>query len=235
MATGTTLINRALRSIGAIASGASPSSSETADALAVLNSLLESWRNNKLFVYAMLDSSLTMVSTQSSYTIGSGGDLNITRPVKIDDAYMTISSVDTPVRLIESYEWDAIPNKTITSPLVELAYYNPTMTSSRGTLKVYPVPSATNVLHLLSWVVLDSLSAAGDTVTLPPGYDRMISSNLAIELAPEYSVEPSAALIKTARDSMAEVKRTNVRPILSSSELARLMPNRSTSRILYGP
>lgn len=233
MATGTTLINRALRSLKVLASGASPTSAETADALVALNSMLESWRNDGLLVYAAVDSSLTMVSTQSSYTIGTSGDLNITRPVKIESAFMRISGVDTPVRMLDESEWYAIPDKTVTSTLVECAFYNPTMASSQGTLLVYPVPTAANVLHLIHWIVLASLSAAGDTVTLPPGYDRAISLNLALDLADEFDVTPSALLVKNAKDALAQIKRRNSKPILMRPDLAATI-NGQGSSILYG-
>lgn len=236
MATAQTLFNRALRLLGVVASGVAADANQTADCLTACNAMLESWRNDRLLVYATVESTLTMVSSDSSYTVGTGGDLNITRPVKFDDAFMRVSNSDTPVRLIDQSEWDAIPDKSVTSTLVSLAFYNPTMASSLGTLQVWPVPSAANVLHLIHWVVLTSFAAATDTVTLPPGYERAITTNLALEVAPEYGVEPANSLVKSARDSLTAIKRINSRPIPLVSELARLMPNqRGASRILTGP
>lgn len=40
-------------------------------------------------------------------------------------------------------------------------------------------------------------------LTLPDGYDRALTLNLAIELAPQYSMQPDAALIKNAADALA--------------------------------
>lgn len=234
MSTGTTLITRALRMLGVVSSGGSATTNQLADGLVALNGLLESWRNDKLLVYSQVDNSLTMVVAQQSYTIGVSGDLNITRPVKFDDAYMTQSGTDSPVRLIGQGEWDDLPSKTVTSPIVTKAFYNPTMTTSQGTLKVWPVPSAANVLHLITWTALASLAAVGDTVTLPPGYDRMIASNMAIELAPEYGASASQEVIKIARDSMAAVKRINIRPILAFNDVPTAS-RRGTSNILTGP
>lgn len=235
MTTGVTLLDRGLRFLGVLASGATSDTNQRADGLTAINGLLESWRNDKLLTYSMVDNSLTMVNAQQSYTVGASGDLNITRPVKFEDAFMTISSVDTPVTLIDQVQWDAIPYKTNSSSLVEYAFYNPLMTSSQGVLKVYPVPSAANVLHLITWTVLASLAAITDTVLLPPGYDRAIASNLAIEIAPEYGASASPELQKIARDSLAAIKRMNILPIRAGSELARLFPSKGSSRILTGP
>jgi len=236
MSTGTALFTRALRMLGAVNSGGTPTANEFADCLTAFNSLLESWRNDRLLVYATLESTLTMVSSQQTYTVGIGGDLNITRPISFDDAFMRVSGVDTGVQMIEQPEWDALGMKTSTSTLIEKIFYNATMTGSLGTLKVYPVPSAANELHLISWIVLDSLSAYTDTVTFPPGYDRMCASNLAIEMAPEFRIEPSTTLMKIARDSMAAIKAINARPINAVSELAAIMNTKTAgSRILLGP
>lgn len=234
MTTGTTLLDRSLRMLGVLSSGGTSDTNQRADGLTAINGLLESWRTDKLLVYSTVDNSLTMVVNQQSYTIGTSGDLNITRPVKFEDAFMTVSSTDTPVELIDQAAWDSIPDKTSTSSLVQYAFYNPLMTTSQGVLKVYPKPSAANVLHLITWTVLASLAAIGDTVLLPPGYDRAIASNLAIEIAPEYGVTASPELQKVARDSLASIKRMNIRPIRAGSELARMM-GRPVSRILTGP
>lgn len=237
MSTGTSLFTRSLRMLGILGSGQSASTNQLADGLTAFNAFLDSCRTDKLYVYASVDSPLTMVNGKQSYAIGAGGDLTITRPVAFDDAYMTQSSVDSPVSLITQEEWDSIPFKGNSGPIAEYAFYNPTMTSSQGTLLVYPVPSTANVLHLISWVQLVQLAAMTDTITLPPGYDRFLSSNLAIEIAPEYpdcTVTPE--LVKIATESKAAVKRANITPIRMGSELARLLPNRSgTSRILTGP
>lgn len=234
MSTGTTLITRALRMLGVVSSGGTADTNQLADGKEAFNGLLESWRNDKLLVYAKTDNTLTMVAAQSSYTVGASGNLNITRPVKFDDAFMRQSGVDTPVKLITQGEWDAIPSKTVTSPIVDLAFYNPTMATSQGTLQVYPVPSATNVLHLISWIVLPSLAAVGDTLTLPPGYDRAIASNLAIEMAAEYERPVPAEVIKIAKDSLAAIRRMNTQPILPQSDLYRTFSRRA-SNILTGP
>jgi hypothetical protein len=222
--------------LGVIASGATPSGNQLADGLTAINGMLESWRTKKLYAYAEVNSSLTLVSSQQSYSVGVGGNLNITRPVQFEDAYITQSNVDSPVRLIDQMTWDSIPDKTVTSPIVQYAFYNPTMTGSLGTLLVYPTPNAANVLHLISWIVLDSLSAVGDTVLLPPGYDRAISSNLAIELAPEYRIDPSENLKAIARESKAAIKGMNITPVLAGSELSMIFRSRPIgSNILTGP
>ena len=47
--------------------------------------------------------------------------------------------------------------------------------------------------------------------TFPPGYERAIRSNLAVELAPFYGIPVSPDLRNQASSAMLRIKRANVR------------------------
>ena len=218
MATAQTIIDRALRLIGAIASGESSTTDEGTDALTALNALIDSWRNDRLMVYALSESTLTLVASDGSYTIGAAGDIVATRPVKIESAFCRSGDVDYPVRVIDKARYDAIPDKTTTSDIPQFLYYDATVTT--GNINVWPVPSTGNVLHVTMWTVLSTLAAVGTTVTLPPGYERALAYNLAIEIAPEYEKTVSQEVAKIARESLAALKKINSRQIIAYSELS---------------
>lgn len=233
MATAQILINRACRLNKIVQSGAAASANQSADALEALNAMLDAWRNDRMMVYAMTDSPLTMVASTSSYTVGTGGDLNISRPVKFEDAFMRIGATDTPVELIDQIQYDGIPDKTVTSSIVSRAFYNPTMVSSLGTLKVWPVPSSANALHMVYWVQLVSIATLGTTITLPPGYEEAIVTNLAVRIKMEYSDTIPPLLLKMASDALAGIKRINSPEIRSYSPMAQAMYTKR-SNILVG-
>jgi hypothetical protein len=219
-----------MRLIGVLSKGETLSSSDAADGLEALNAMLDSWRNERMMAYAIKDESLTLVATQSSYTIGTGGDLSTTRPVRIEGAYVRSSDIDYPVEMLDAKQWAAIEDKTSTSDWPDYAYYQPTM--STGTLYVYPVPTAGNTLHVLTWTPFTAFALA-DTVTLPPGYEEAMATNLAPRLAPEYGVSVSAEVVAMARDSKANIKRVNsVVPKLTTALGAMFGP--VTSNILTG-
>lgn len=228
MATGQTLVNRSLRLLGVISSGTSPTSGESDDALTAINAMLDTWRNDRLMCYALQDESLTLVAADSSYTIGASGQLNTTRPVSIENAFCRASNIDYPVRVISAKEWDAIVDKTATSDIPEVCYYEPTMAT--GTLMVWPVPTTGNVLHLKTRVALSALTLGG-TVSLPPGWEDAIACNGAIYCAPEFGVTVSQEVAKMAKDTLKGIKLANSRPIKAFKELAGMF-GRGNSNII---
>lgn len=228
MATAQTIINRALRLIGAIEAGESPTSDESNDALEALNAMIQSWQTERLFVYALVDTAFTMSAGDSSYTVGPSGNFNLTpRPPKLENIYVRDGDIDYPVILVQQDRWFAIADKTSRSNIPELAYYEPTLPT--GTLQVWPVPSSANSLHVVTWTTLNELATLGATVTLPQGYERALAYNLAIEIAPEYQKVPSAEVHRIAGDAMANIKRANIRPIISYTELSLLVGGRKSN------
>ena len=215
MATASAIIRRSLRLIGAIAAGETPSSNEQADALEALNAMLDLWRTSSLSVYALRDETLTLTGA-ASYTIGTGGDLNTTRPVKIESAYERVSDTDYPLRLASANAWYQLAAKSTTSDVAEWLYYEPSY--PLGTLYLYP-QATTGELHLVTWVPLTAFAAA-DEVALPPGYQDAITYNLAVRLAPEYGRPVTPELAAIARDAMSRLERVNFRPPIMSTGLA---------------
>lgn len=218
MATAQTVINRALRLIGALDPEESPTTNETANVLEALNGLIDSWRNDRLIVWSITNVTKTLTAGDGTYTIGSGADINTTRPVVIKGAYVTQNGSDYPVDVITEEAYRGIVSKTTQSSLPQLVYYDPAVAS--GTIYLWPVPSVGNVLTLSVWSPISTLAAAGTTVTLPPGYERALASNLAIDIAPEFQKTASQEVAKMARDSLAAIKKANVRPIVAQMEMA---------------
>lgn len=228
-----TIIKRAMRLLGVLPSGGTPTTDEYADALEALNALLDSWRNEKLMCYAFRDESITPVASQSNYTIGDTGDLATNRPVAIESAYVISSAVSYPITMRNELEYAAITSKASTADIPTDAYYNPTMPN--GTLWVWPVPTLTTpTIHIITRTPMLAFSTTATTAQLPPGWEEAMATNLAISIAPEYEREPSATVRKMAMESKANIKRINARPLKSFSELGVLL-GRSHTTILNGP
>lgn len=211
MATAQTLIDRACRLVGAVASGESASTDETADFLIALNAMIESWNLDRLAIYAISDVTKVLTASDGSYTIGSGGDINTTRPVSIHSASVTVSGVDLPVQVISKDAFDSISSVSSTG-VPDRLYYEPAY--PLGIVNLYPLPDSTYTLTLAVRTPLTSFATAGTSVSLPPGYERALAYNLAIEIAPELGRPVPAEVARVAAVSMAAIKRNN-RPDLT--------------------
>ena len=207
MATAQTIINGALRSLQVLSSGQSPTANETADALEALNQMLESWSLESLYVYHWPQESFALNGSQS-YTIGSGGDFNTTRPTTIRNAFIRSGTTDYPLHIIQDRGgYDRITEKAITS-IPEMLYYEADY--PLGKIHLYPVGDATNTLFITTQLQpLKSFASETDTVDLPPGYERALKFNLAVDIAPEFEASITTEIASGAMKSMAAIKRMN--------------------------
>lgn len=203
-----TLIKSSLRLIGAVASGENPTPEEMDDALLVLNDMLENWSTETLSVWGSADQTFNLVPGQSVYTIGVGGNFNATRPVYIDDSFMTFSGIDTPVLSISQQEYNGINLKTMQQPVVErMLYVND---FPLGQITLWPVPNSTSTITLSCSRVLASGVVSTDTLAGPPGYLKALRYCLAVELAPEFGVEASQTVVAVAADAKGDYKKSNM-------------------------
>lgn len=224
------LIDRAMRLISQISPGVTSTTDEYATGLEALNVMLDSWRNERLMCYALQDETFDLVVGQSSYTVGSGGDFNTNRPVRIEQAYVVDSSnVSYDVTILTAEEYATIGLKNSAATFPTYLYYAPDMQS--GHVWVYPVPQAAYEMHCLTWTPMQSFTTKDTTAYLAPGWQRAIAYNLALEIAPEFEKQPSPLVMKIATESKAWVKRVNMQPLKMYSEIPALI-NPTHSNIL---
>ena len=206
MADAQTLIKDAMQDLGVLGAGKTPSANDLTDGLRKLNAMLDSWSTNTLLVPFRTQISHTLDGSQS-YTIGSGADINTTRPTYIDSAYVNDGSNDHPVTVLRDRSaYDRIVDKSITGTPY-FVYYEPSLPN--GTLFVYYVGSASHTLYLSTRGQLTAFPDTSTDVDIAPGYELAITTNLALRIAPMHEVSVTAELAKDARDSMAAIKRLN--------------------------
>lgn len=215
------LIRGAMRLIGAVDPGEELTASEASDGLEMLNEMLESWSNESLSVYQILQENFALSSGTASYTIGSGGTFNTTRPLDVLSGFIRDSGTDYPLRILTREEYNQIQVKT-TQYQPEYLYYEPSVATGR--IYLYGVPAkayaVTDGLYIDSRKQLQSFTALTTSIVLPVGYKRAIRYNLALEIAPEYNRPVPEAVVAIARESKANLKRLNSRtPKLSLDHL----------------
>lgn len=236
MATPSTMIIRSLQLIGEKGIGETLTSDEQTAYLAALNSMMESWSLERLLVYHILDEVFTLTAGDGSYTIGTGGDFDTARPLKIEGAVIRdTDDADSGVEILGADAWRRIVLKTSTgNSYPSYLYYDPQYTSARGVINLWPEPQAGLELVISSWKQLQTFAAISTTLALPPGYERAIIYNLAIELAGGM-IEPAPSVVKIARDAKAAIKRVNVPDMSMTLNPALAGVGRGGASILTGP
>lgn len=214
------LIARAHRLIGLAQPGDSLPEAAYHAGLIALNALLDTWRTEHLTVFAYQRESLPLTSGKAAYTIGPTGDLLTIRPVKLLAASVLSNGRETPVSIFTADQWAALPSKTLTDELPSCLYYEGTV--PLGTLQVFPVPTAVSELLLTTYVPLEQVTLTS-IFDLPPGYDRALTYNLALDLSAEFGKKPPSVVQSVAATSLAALQRANQRPVLAAKELAGLV------------
>lgn len=215
------IITAALKDIRVIGAGDTVNDDDAEDALYQLNNMLDSWWNERLAVYSIRSDSGTWTGAATSVTVGTGGTINISRPAKVTNVIFTFNSIDYPVkRMMSREEYDAIPYKVAQASFPDYVFYDPAY--PLGVMYGYPVPASALAVAIESWQQIQSFASLAATISLPPGYERAIQKNLAIELSPSYgpSAAPSVELKAAAAQSKAAIKAVNQVKLVASTDAA---------------
>jgi len=207
--TASAIILSSLRSLGVKEAGESLGASEGADALIYMNDILDGWSLEPLMQTNTVQLSQTLVASQATYTFGSGGD-NSTRPVRIEKAWIRDSSnIDIPIRLCGMDEYNEKVYKTSETSYPYLLYYRAEY--PLGVVNLYPEPSTTYTLYLEALATISSIATLATSVDLAPGYIKALKRILAVEISPEYKIDPMilGEVKEKARESKAWIKRIN--------------------------
>lgn len=207
--TGRDVATAALRLIGAVAPGESLAAQEATDALASINRLISSWSNEGLLIHSITQETFTLVPGDSTVTLGVSGDVT-TRPMSIHHALIRDGSTDYPMRILSAGEFSSISDKSTQSTMPQALYDDGAY--PRRTLTLYPVPSAAKTLVLFVARPLTEISALSTDLSFPPGYERALVFNAALELAPEYGRPVPEYVMMAAMESKASIKRVNHKP-----------------------
>jgi hypothetical protein len=203
-------INRALRLLGVLAEGETPSAAVSQDALAALNQMVDSWNTERLSVFSTQDQVFNWPASVRSRTLGPSGDFVGNRPILLDDAtYFRDpgTNVSFGIKIINQQQYDGIAVKTVTSTYPQVLWIN--MTYPDVEMYIYPVPTRLLEWHFVSVDELTNPATLATTLAFPPGYLRAFAYNLAMEIAPEFGVEPSPQVQRIAMTSKRNLKRIN--------------------------
>jgi len=196
MATVADAVTDSLSRIGAIAADETPVSGDMAKGFAMLNTLTDAWGVERFTIPYILRTTATLTANQTSFTVGTGGNVNIVRPVSFTGmAFIDTSqspNLEIPIRMLTDDEYRLIGIKSQTSTLPSVGYYNPTYASGMGTLYPWPIPTTTTLQWVLyAPVAVPQFASTATSLVVPPGYYEFIVTNLAYKLCAPFRVPVS--------------------------------------------
>jgi hypothetical protein len=203
-------INRALRLLGILAEGETPSAETSQDALTAMNQMIDSWSTERLSVFCTQDQVFTWPAGEYIRTLGPSGNFIGLRPVLFDDATYYRdpgTNVSFGIKFINQQQYDGIAVKTVTSTYPQVIFVN--MGFPDVTMSIYPRPTRNLEWHFVSVQELNQPATLETELHFPPGYMRAFTYNLAMEFAPEFGVEPSPQVSRIAMTSKRNLKRIN--------------------------
>jgi hypothetical protein len=199
------MITDALKEIGVVGEGETPSAMMMADGLRMINRLLDTLSIDAAFDHESTLHSLALTG-QTSFDVGPTGDIVTQRPIKITSAYVTQGGIDYPVRIVSIEEYDSIPMKASTGAITECIAYNGVYPD--GVVYLYPICSGCTI-HFRTAELVKNFATTATTIDLPEGYEDAIMLALSVRMAPSYGVKVSPETRQAAKNAMHIVKRNN--------------------------
>lgn len=208
------LITSSLRLLNVVQSGETPNDEDINITQYALETMIDSFSNDRLMIYQISPQQFPFVANKQIYTLGPGGDWDTTRPIRIEEAYVTYQgntgaqTVDLKIKPLNSSQWAAITVKQTPSTFA-MSYYDDGAFPLRN-ISFWPIPTTAQLCTLWMWEPLVDLSSGLTTqIFFPPGYERAFRYNLALEVAPEFGKQPSESVLAIAKSSLAKLKSEN--------------------------
>lgn len=187
----TQVITGALRKLGVLASGGSPSTAQTSDAADALNAIVKALEAEGMPLWAIQSTNFTVSNGTSTYTIGPSKTINTTSaPLKIVQALRTVlNTANVPMNVYNRYDFNNLPDTSTGTP-VNL-YYQPQITAgvASGTIELWPIPNdSTTVITIDYQRPFQNMDADANNFDFPAYWIQALIYTLAWVLAPEYGI-----------------------------------------------
>lgn len=217
MATAQAIITDALTELGVLEPGETLTSDMAALGLLRFQNQLDAWQADRLTLSVQSRTTFTITSGTSSVTIGpSGADVTTQRPVWINSLTYIVPgsspSVEVPIGLLDEDAYAALSIKSLSSALPMQAFYQTNITTTYGTLFLWPTVNQSVGLVLYAPQGVNTPSALTTSVIGPPGYQEAFMYQLALRLCNPFGVAPTQILIDLAARAYATLKAQNVDP-----------------------
>lgn len=197
------IIAAALRKLGVIRQGGTPTSDMLTTGQMALNGIIARFDTLGMPLWKRFEEGVTLVASTSEYTL--------TNTMKVPAVYLrnTNSSVQYELEQKSEYDIDRMPYSSTGVPTCWS--FTPNITEG-GTLHVWPTPDSSTASNYTLRVIrqreMETFTAADETPDLPPYWTDAIIYALAVSLAPEYGIplNDRVDLKSTAKEFLDQAK-----------------------------
>lgn len=195
------IIRDALLTLGAIDADEDPTPRETQDASRMLNMLMKSLQANQN-LWLKKDVTHTLIPGTTSYTVGTGLNVNTPRPLRLASARRKdTSSREVPIEVGAREDYASLPTKT-TQGAPNLVYYDPQR--DNGVLYVWPTGDTVNNQLVLTFKrPIEDFDTAGNSPDCPQEWFLCLVFGLAELLLPQYPTSQAAFIQNKAGELLA--------------------------------
>lgn len=188
--TGAYLVQSAYEDAGMLTIGGTPTPAMTTRGLNRVNDLINLWATQGLKLWLQEDVPVPLTTNKTTYSMGPGGDVNMTKPLSIlQGYYVTSTSVRQPLVPLSRDEWTRLASTTTAGALN--SYFTDKQLSFLY-VSFYNTPdatAATGTAHLITRTAASNFVLSSDTIGLPPEWYIALRWALADELATAQPVE----------------------------------------------
>ena len=189
------------------------SADKKAHALIDLNAMIGQWSAEGLLVPSITTENFTLTINDGEYSIGSGGDFNTVRPVKIKNAYLQdANGYDYVINPMSKKRYNAITDKTTKSRPEKYLYVQ---SYPLGKIYFDYRPDIAYEFYFDSYKPITEFSTLATTVNLPDEYKMALIYNLAILVGSDTN-QVSKAVVALAVDTKKVLKRNNIQTPLAN-------------------
>jgi len=188
------IIKAALRKVKAIPPGGdAPSTAMESEASLALNSMVMSWQNEGIFLWALASDTLNLTAGVADY------DISNVKVIGIQNCFIRVDGYDYPIRVITRDEYMSIPEKSLQAR-PEQVYLHREL--AKSTLTFWYVPDTNYTLRYTTIVRLQDMDEMTNNPDFPVEWSEALIYGLAYALAPDYDlpVEEQDRLRRDARE-----------------------------------
>lgn len=212
-----------LEELNVVGAGETPSATDLEFCRKRVNRWIDSLALENLALLYMPRTVEPLVAGTLTYTVGTGGDIDIARPDRIEAAGIILDNsvdaseqVEIPIEVLTDQQWQNVRIKQLASPLPLAIYYDRNAAAVTGYALIYPYPVpdvGTTSLVLYTLQRLSSFADLNTDLTLAPGYELFIATNALRHVASAFGKGVTGDQDAAARDARLKLKRSNVRPV----------------------